>query len=157
MIDRLRDGGRAELHNAFLATVARRHGDDYDANCHEKQGCWWAREINIVTIADDYDAMTSEGPERAYKPSNFTPEDAVNLLRAGAEKGRYDPRLVDIFVNEVLPYEVAKLLGCRVLGRSLGPYPATQLPSYLATDLRAGATGPPTRAARRGSRRRRCA
>ena len=103
MIDRLRDGGRPELHNAFLATVARRHGDDYETNCHEKQGCWWAREINIVTIADDYDAMTSEGPERAYKPTNFTPEDAVSVLRAGAEKGRYEPRLVDLFVNEVLP------------------------------------------------------
>jgi hypothetical protein len=102
MIDRLRDGGRAELHNAFLATVARRHGDGYDTNCHEKQGCWWAREINIVTIADDYDAMTSEGPERAYKPSNFTQADAVNVLRAGAEKGRYEPRLVDLFISEVL-------------------------------------------------------
>jgi hypothetical protein len=103
MIDRLRDGGRPELHNAFLATVARRHGDDYETNCHEKQGCWWAREINIVTIADDYDAMTSEGPERAYKPANFTRENAVSVLRAGAEKGRYEPRLVDLFVNEVLP------------------------------------------------------
>jgi hypothetical protein len=103
MIDRLRDGGHAELHNPFLGTVARRHGDGFDANCHEKQGCWWAREINIVTIADDYDAMTSEGPERAYKPSNFTQQDAVNLLRAGAEKGRYDRRLVEVFVTEVLP------------------------------------------------------
>jgi hypothetical protein len=103
MIDRLRDGGRAELHNAFLATVARRHGDDYETNCHEKQGCWWAREINIVTIADDYDAMTSEGPERAYKPANSTREDAVSVLMAGAKKGRYEPRLVDLFVNEVLP------------------------------------------------------
>ena len=102
MIDRLRDGGRPELHNAFLATVARRHGDGYDTNCHEKQGCWWAREINIVTIADDYDAMTSEGPERAYRPANVTPQDAVSLLRSGAEKGRYDSRLVDLFVNEVL-------------------------------------------------------
>ena len=103
MIDRLRDGGRSELHNAFLATVARRHGDDYDTNCGEKQGCWWAREINIVTIADDYDAMTSEGPERAYKPANFSHEDAVNILKAGVEKGRYEARLVDLFINEVLP------------------------------------------------------
>ena len=102
MIDRLRDGGRPELHNAFLGTVARRHGEDYVTNCHEKQGCWWAREINIVTIADDYDAMTSEGPERAYKPANFTRDGAVAMLRGGAERGRYDPRLVELFVNEVL-------------------------------------------------------
>ena len=102
MIDRLGDGGRPELHNAFLSTVARRHGDDYETNCHQKQGCWWAREINIVTIADDYDAMTSEGPERAYKPANFSHADAVSLLRAGAARGRYEPRLVELFVNEVL-------------------------------------------------------
>jgi hypothetical protein len=102
MIDRLRDGGHPELHNAFLATVSRRHGEDYETNCHEKQGCWWAREINIVTIADDYDAMTSEGPERSYKPSNFTTQDAVRVLQAGAEKGRYDPRLVELFITEVV-------------------------------------------------------
>ena len=102
MIDRLRDGGRPELHNAFLATVARRHGDGYDTNFHQKQGCWWAREINIVTIADDYDAMTSQGPERAYKPANFTREEAEQILRAGAERGRYEPRLVDLFITEVL-------------------------------------------------------
>ena len=67
VIDRLRDAGRPELDNAFLVTVARRHGDDYEANRSTKDGCWWSREINVVTIADDYDAVTSEGPERAYK------------------------------------------------------------------------------------------
>ena len=103
MIDRLRDGGRAELHHAFLATVARRHGDDSDTNCHEKQGCWWAREINIVTIADDYDAITSEGPERAYKLANLTAQESVPILRAGAERRRYEPRLVELFITEVLP------------------------------------------------------
>jgi hypothetical protein len=87
MIDRLRDAGHPELNNAFLATVARRHGDDYETNCHEKQGCWWAREINIVTIADDYDAMTSDGPERAYKAASFSQRDAIELLHAGAQKG----------------------------------------------------------------------
>jgi HD-GYP domain-containing protein (c-di-GMP phosphodiesterase class II) len=82
--------------------VARRHGDGYDSNRHEKQGCWWAREINIVTIADDYDAMTSEGPERAYKPANLTRDDAVHVLKAGVGKGRYEARLIDLFVSEVL-------------------------------------------------------
>ena len=32
MIDRLRDAGRAELNNPFIATVARRHGEDYATN-----------------------------------------------------------------------------------------------------------------------------
>jgi hypothetical protein len=102
MIDRLRDAGRAELHNPFIATTARRHGEDYQAN---RVACWWSREINVVTIADDYDAMTSEGPERAYKPKNILAEDAIRLLRAGAERGRYEPRLTQIFITDVLRWE----------------------------------------------------
>ena len=102
MIDRLRDGGHQELNNPFFATVARRHGDDYETNEHETLGCWWAREINIVTIADDYDAMTSAGPERAYKSTRFSQQDAVDLLRAGARKGRYEPGLVELFIRDVL-------------------------------------------------------
>ena len=102
VIDRLRDGGRPELGNAFLATVARRHGGDYEANDCTKQGCWWAREINVVTIADDYDAMTSEGPERAYKSSSLTADDVKTILRTGVEKGRYEARIAEIFLDEVL-------------------------------------------------------
>jgi hypothetical protein len=101
MIDRLRDAGRAELHNPFIATTARRHGEDYAVN---RAACWWSREINVITIADDYDAMTSEGPERAYKPHSILLEDAVRLLRAGAERGRYEPRLAQIFIEDVLGY-----------------------------------------------------
>ena len=107
MIDRLRDAGRPELGSAFLATVARRHGDDYNVNCGAKLGCWWAREINVVTIADDYDAMTSEGPERAYKPKNITARDAARLLLQGAERGRYEPEIATIFVEDVLGSSVA--------------------------------------------------
>jgi hypothetical protein len=102
MIDRLKDAGRQELSNPFLGTVARRHGEDYDTNRSGQQACWWAREINVITIADDYDAMVSEGPERAYKPENFTPKDAVTLLRKGVERGRYERRLTEIFITDVL-------------------------------------------------------
>jgi hypothetical protein len=102
MIDRLRDAGRTELHNPFIATTARRHGEDYRVN---RTACWWSREINVITIADDYDAMTSEGPERAYKPKNIQAQDAVRLLRAGAESGRYEPRLTQIFLDDVLRWD----------------------------------------------------
>ena len=99
MLDRLRDAGHKELHNPFIATVARRHGDDYQVN---RPAVWWAREINVITLADDYDAMVSEGPERAYKSHPITADEAVGLLRAGVQRGRYEPRLTDLFIQEVL-------------------------------------------------------
>ena len=102
MIDRLRDAGRDELSNPFVVTVARRHGDDFEVNRGETQGCWWSREINVITIADDYDAMISDGPERSYKPKNLTPEEAAALLRAGVERGRYEPRITEVFITDVL-------------------------------------------------------
>ena len=107
MIDRLRDAGRSELNNPFIGTVARRHGHDYQDNQSEGQGCWWAREINIVTIADDYDALTSEGPERSYKQKNLDSNEAAALLRAGAARGRYEPWLAEIFISDVLRLQSA--------------------------------------------------
>jgi hypothetical protein len=102
VIDRLADAGRPELSNPFIVTVARRHGDDYEANRCTRQGCWWAREINVVTLADDYDAFTSQGPERAYKADRLTTEDAVELIRRGVARGRYEPNLAQIFIEDVI-------------------------------------------------------
>jgi hypothetical protein len=102
MIDRLRDAGRPELSNPFIATVARRHGDDYQVNRGTLQGCWWAREINIVTIADDYDALTSAGPERAYRAEYLTPQQSAALIWQGAGRGRYERHIVRIFIEDVL-------------------------------------------------------
>jgi len=99
MIDRLRDGGHRELHNPFIATVARRHGEDYQIN---RTACWWPREINIITIADDYDAIMSAGPERAYKSRTPTHEEAVAMLRDGAARGRYQRELTEIFIEDVI-------------------------------------------------------
>ena len=102
MLDRLREAGRPELNNPFIATAARRHGDDYDTNRAVGQGCWWAREINIITIADDYDAMTSAGPERAYKAEHISKERAAELIKAGIAAGRYDREIAPIFLNDVV-------------------------------------------------------
>lgn len=99
MIDRLRDAGRAELQNPFIGTVARRHGDDYEAN---RSTCWWPREINVITLADDYDAIVSSGPERAYKARSIMRDEAVTLLHVGVERGRYEPQITRIFIEDVL-------------------------------------------------------
>jgi hypothetical protein len=101
MIDRLREAERPELNSPFIATVARRHGDDYEANRSAGTGIWWAREINVITIADDYDAITSSGPERAYKRKPITEEDAASLIRGGVAAGRYEATLAEIFLTEV--------------------------------------------------------
>jgi len=101
MIDRLRDAGRDELNHPFIATVARRHGHDFDANRGATQGCWWAREVNVVTIADDYDALTSAGSERAYK-TPLSACDAADRLRAGAARGRYDAQILEVFLIDVV-------------------------------------------------------
>ena len=102
MLDRLREAGRPELNNPFIATAARRHGDDYDTNRAVGQGCWWAREINIITIADDYDAMTSAGPERAYKAAHISKGRAAELIKAGIAAGRYDREIALIFLNDIV-------------------------------------------------------
>ncbi|MBI4888859.1 MAG: hypothetical protein HY824_17300 [Acidobacteria bacterium] len=102
MIDRLRDAGRTELSNPFIVTVARRHGDDYEVNRCSQQGCWWSRDINVITLADDYDALTSEGPERAYRNVNASSEEAVAAIQEGVARGRYEARIAQIFLEDVL-------------------------------------------------------
>jgi hypothetical protein len=108
MIDRLADAGRPELSNPFIATVARRHGDDYEINRGTKQGCWWASEINVVTIADDFDAMTSQGPERAYKIEKFSFDDAVAYLWKGVDRGRYERQIARVFIHDVLTFDLSR-------------------------------------------------
>jgi hypothetical protein len=108
MIDRLADAGRPELSNPFIATVARRHGDDYEVNRSTKQGCWWASEINVVTIADDFDALTSHGPERAYKAANLSVDEAIAYLLKGVERGRYEPQITRVFIEDVLDFDAAR-------------------------------------------------
>jgi hypothetical protein len=109
MIDRLADADRPELSNPFIGTVARRHGDDYEINRGTKQGCWWASEINVVTIADDFDAMTSQGPERAYKTENCSIDEAVAHLAKGVDRGRYERRIARIFIHEVLTFHLSRI------------------------------------------------
>ena len=52
----------------------------------------------MITIADAYDAMTSE---RSYK-ALMTKEEAVKeILRCSGTQ--FDPAIVEVFVNQVLP------------------------------------------------------
>lgn len=48
--------------------------------------------VQIATIADEFDALTSD---RCYK-NKLTPSEASAILRAEAESGKLDPKIVDI-------------------------------------------------------------
>lgn len=53
----------------------------------------------IITIADSYDAMTSE---RSYR-TGVTQEEAVDELKR-CSGTQFDPEIVDVFVNRVIPF-----------------------------------------------------
>jgi hypothetical protein len=74
----------AARNSITLATVAWRHGDDYDTNRYEKQAAGHAD--HIVTIADDHDAMTSKAPNAptSRRATRRTPSTCF----ASAQKGR---------------------------------------------------------------------
>ncbi|MDP2813842.1 MAG: HD-GYP domain-containing protein [Erysipelotrichaceae bacterium] len=55
-------------------------------------------ESRIIAVADAYDAMTSE---RSYRKSCDKEESIKELLRCSGTQ--FDPEIVDVFVNQVLP------------------------------------------------------
>ncbi len=55
-------------------------------------------EARIISIADAYDAMTSD---RSYR-KEMTKEEAIKELIRGSET-QFDPNIVDVFLNQVLP------------------------------------------------------
>lgn len=51
-------------------------------------------ESRIITVADSYDAMTSE---RSYKPAMSHEDAIVELLRCSGN--HFDPKIVEVFVQ----------------------------------------------------------
>jgi len=56
-------------------------------------------EARIITVADAYDAMTSE---RSYR-NGVTKEEAIKELKR-CSGTHFDPEIVEVFVNQVLTY-----------------------------------------------------
>jgi HD-GYP domain-containing protein (c-di-GMP phosphodiesterase class II) len=55
-------------------------------------------EARIIAVADAYDAMTSE---RSYRKAMSKKEAIKELARCSGTQ--FDPRIIDVFVNQVLP------------------------------------------------------
>jgi diguanylate cyclase (GGDEF)-like protein/PAS domain S-box-containing protein len=62
-------------------------------------------ESRIIAVADAYDAMTSK---RTYRKGYGKEESIKELIRCSGTQ--FDPEIVDVFVNQVLPYD-SNLLG----------------------------------------------
>jgi putative two-component system response regulator len=54
-------------------------------------------EVRIVSIADYWDAITSERP---YRRRAFTTEEALSMMESEREKA-FDPELLDIFFDVI--------------------------------------------------------
>lgn len=55
-------------------------------------------EARIISVADAYDAITSE---RSYQNKSSKEEVVKELVRCSGTP--FDPEIVDVFVNQVLP------------------------------------------------------
>lgn len=81
----------------IVATVALCHqekwdGSGYPAGLH---GCEIPVEARVVTVADVWDALTTDRPYRAA----FTLEGALQTMQS--ERGRiFDPEILDLFLDE---------------------------------------------------------
>lgn len=86
-----------------LAKYALTHHEKYDGTGYPRR--LKEREIpffsRIIAVCDSFEAMTGERPYRIAR----TNEDAINeLIRCKGKQ--FDPELVDIFINSVLPLEL---------------------------------------------------
>jgi hypothetical protein len=86
-------------HQPFLDDVASYHGQDYAVNVRRR--IWSALEINIITIADEFDAMISPSPHRLYR-ERLTTQQAADQLAQHATAGRYEKRIAEIFIEQNL-------------------------------------------------------
>ena len=84
-----------------LAQFILEHHEKWDGKGYPNglKGQEIAVEARIIAIADAYDAMTHD---RSYRKGFSKDEAAVEIQRCSGTQ--FDPEIVDVFVNKVLPY-----------------------------------------------------
>jgi len=86
----------SELANSIIAHHEKWDGSGYPKGLKGKEIPLTAR---IITVADSYDAMTSE---RSYRKCLSKEETIAELKKCSGTQ--FDPEIIDLFVNQVLPY-----------------------------------------------------
>lgn len=93
--------------SSVIAAVAAQHHERMDGKGYPRQlpGERIHRFAKIVSIADVYDALTSERP---YKKA-YTPSIAYNIM-TNLSDGQFDEELLDLFFRNVAIYPVGTIL-----------------------------------------------
>lgn len=73
-------------------------GGGYPNNIKGNKISWYGR---IISVADVYDALTSDRPYR----KSLLPADAMEYIMASTDS-LFDPKVVEIFVKKIAPYPV---------------------------------------------------
>ena len=78
--------------------LIRHHHERYDGRGYPDglRGDGIPYEVRLLSIVDAYDALTSH---RSYRPAPLTHEAAVGTLRREASGGKWDPQMVEQFVQ----------------------------------------------------------
>ncbi len=83
---------------AILDHHEKYDGGGYPNNLKGDNISWYGR---IISVADVYDALTSDRPYRKA----MLPSDAMEYVMAST-KIQFDPRVVDVFVKKIAPYPI---------------------------------------------------
>jgi HD-GYP domain len=83
---------------AILDHHEKYDGGGYPNNLKGDNISWYGR---IISVADVYDALTSDRPYRKA----LLPSDAMEYIM-GSTKTQFDPRIVEVFVKKIAPYPI---------------------------------------------------
>jgi putative two-component system response regulator len=81
---------------AAVLPLIRHHHEHYDGTGYPDglEGCSIPLVVRVLQVVDAYDALRSQRPYREAMPA----DDAVDVLRAETERGKWDPAVMEVAV-----------------------------------------------------------